>query len=120
MDKIYVDNLEFFAYHGVFDYEKENGQPFIVSLVLELDLAPAGNSDDLELTANYGRIYEIAADITLNNKFDLIETLAERICAEVLREFSQIKAVTVRVDKPKAPGRDGAFHAGVEIRREQP
>lgn len=119
MDKIFVNNLEFFAYHGYFDYEKEQGQPFIVSLTLETDLSSAGQTDDLERTANYGRVYEIAADITLNNKFDLIETLAERISSQVLSEFPRVAAVTVRVDKPKAPGRDGGFHAAVEIRREQ-
>ncbi|MDO4542486.1 MAG: dihydroneopterin aldolase [Bacillota bacterium] len=119
MDKIYVNNLEFFAYHGYFDFEKENGQPFIISLVLETDLSTAGETDDLDQTVDYGSIYNIAADVTLNNKFDLIETLAERISQRVLLEASKVSAVTVRVDKPKAPGKDGAFHAAVEIRRER-
>lgn len=119
MDKIYVSNLEFFAYHGYFQHEKENGQPFIVSLVLETDLSSAGQTDDLELTVDYGKVYDITADITLNNKFDLIETLAQRISTKVLASFPRVAAVTVRVDKPQAPGKDGAFPAAVEIRREQ-
>ena len=110
MDKIYLNDLEFYAYHGVFDFEKEEGQTFFVSLVLEMDLAPAGTSD--------GTIYDIVAEITLNHKYDLIETLAERIAAAVLEEFPKVAAVTVRVDKPKAPG-SVKFHAAVEIRREQ-
>ncbi len=119
MDKIYLEDLEFYAYHGFFDFEKKEGQSFFVSLILEMDLAPAGTSDDLELTANYGAVYDIVADITLNNQFDLIETLAERIAAAVLKEFPKVESVTVRVDKPKAPG-SVRFHAAVEIRREQP
>ncbi len=118
MDKIYLNDLEFYAYHGVFDFEKEEGQTFFVSLVLEMDLAPAGTSDDLNQTANYGTIYDIVAEITLSHKYDLIETLAERIAAAVLEEFPKVAAVTVRVDKPKAPG-SVKFHAAVEIRREQ-
>ncbi|MEG0874363.1 MAG: dihydroneopterin aldolase [Clostridiales bacterium] len=119
MDKIYLNELEFFAYHGFFDFEKKNGQPFMISLILETDLSLAGKSDDLEKTVNYGAVYDVVADITTNNKFDLIETLAERISQSVLMDFSLVNAVTVRVDKPKAPGSDGPFHAAVEIRRER-
>lgn len=119
MDKIFVKDLSFFAYHGVFDHEKENGQTFILNLVLEMDLSSAGKTDDLERTANYGIVYDIVKDVTVNQRFDLIEALAEAISRRVLDAFPRVAAVTVRVDKPMAPGSDGGFHAAVEIRREQ-
>ena len=64
MDKIYLENLEFFAYHGVFDHEKENGQTFFVSVTLDVDLTSAGQTDDLDETVNYGEVYDIIADVT--------------------------------------------------------
>ena len=72
MDKIYLENLEFFAYHGVFEHEKQNGQTFYVTVTLDLDLTEAGISDDLEKTVNYGEVYDVIADVTLNRRFDLI------------------------------------------------
>ena len=119
MDKIYVKDLQFFAYHGVFEEEKKNGQNFIINLVLEMDLSAAGTSDDLARTVNYGTVYDIAKEVTVNQRFDLIETLAETLSQRILREFPRVNAVTVRVDKPLAPGSDGGFHAAVELRREQ-
>lgn len=119
MDKIYLENLEFFAYHGVFEDEKRNGQTFYVSAVLELDLSEAGSTDDLDTTVNYGEVYDIIADTTLNNKFDLIEKLSLTIIERLLSTFERVQAVTVRVDKPKAPGTTCLFPAAVELRRER-
>ncbi|MGM9566902.1 MAG: dihydroneopterin aldolase [Clostridia bacterium] len=119
MDRIYLDHLEFFAYHGVFEHEKENGQTFYVSVTLELDLTAAGVSDDLDQTVNYGEVYDVIADVTLNRRFDLIEKLAYTIIEELLEKFALIHAVKVRVDKPKAPGTTCLFPAAVELRRER-
>lgn len=119
MDKIYLENLEFFAYHGVFDDEKKNGQTFYVSVTLELDLTAAGVSDDLDKTVNYGEVYDLIADVTLNRRFDLIEKLAYTIIEELLRKYAMVNAVKVRVDKPKAPGTTCLFPAAVELRRER-
>lgn len=119
MDKIYLEHLEFFGYHGCFEEEKKNGQTFYVSAVLELDLTDAGKTDDLALTVNYGEVYDIIADVTLNYKFDLIEKLAYEITDRLLSSFQRISAVTVRVDKPKAPGTTCLFPAAVEMRRER-
>ncbi len=116
MDKIYLEQLHFYAYHGVLPQEKEEGQDFYVSLVLDLDLAPAGKSDDLLDTVDYGAVYEMVREITLERRFDLIETLAETIAAAILAAFA-VNKVKVRVDKPKAPGKSAYFPAAVEIER---
>ena len=34
MDEIRIDNLEVYAYHGVYPEENEKGQPFFVNMVL--------------------------------------------------------------------------------------
>ena len=119
MDKIYLDRLEFFAYHGCLAAEKEKGQTFYISVVLEADLTMAAKDDDLQKTVNYGEVYDMVAIIVQNNKFELIETLAYTIIRRLLDSFPAVQAVTVRVDKPNAPGKNGAFPAAVEMRRER-
>lgn len=90
------------GYHGVFDHERRDGQPFVVDLVLHLDLQPAGSTDELVRTAHYGEIAELAHGIIAGTPFDLIEALAESIAAAVLGAFP-VTAVDVTVHKPKAP-----------------
>lgn len=119
MDKIYLEQLEFFAYHGCLEREQEEGQTFYVTVVLELDLTMAAEADDLTKTVHYAEVYDMVADITLNNKFALIEKLAYTIINRILYTFSPVRGVTVRVDKPQAPGSTGPFPAGVELRRER-
>lgn len=56
-DRIVLTGLQFFARHGVHSFEAEQGQVFSVDVELELDLAPAGQSDSLDLTVDYGAVY---------------------------------------------------------------
>ena len=119
MDKIHLDRLPFFAYHGVLAKEKEEGQNFFISLTLEADLTMAAEDDDLSKTIHYGEVYDIVADITLHNSFDLIEKLAYTIIHRLLYTYPALMAVTVRVDKPEAPGTTCKFPAAVELRRER-
>lgn len=103
MDKIYIENLEFRAYHGVFPEEKKLGQKFIVSLELELDTREAALSNNLEKTLHYGLISERVQSIVLEKSYDLLESLAEKIAETLLLEYPLLQGVKVRVDKPQAP-----------------
>lgn len=55
-DEIHIDNLEVYAYHGVFPEENEKGQPFLVNLVLYTDTREAGKKDELTLSTHYGDV----------------------------------------------------------------
>ena len=57
MDKVYVEGMEFYGYHGVFEEENKLGQRFKVDLTAELDLSKAGKTDDLSYTINYAELY---------------------------------------------------------------
>src|SRR3712207_3553491 len=103
MDKIYIENLEFRAYHGVFPEEKKLGQKFIVSLELDLDTREAALKNDLEKTLHYGLISERVESIVLEKSYDLLESLAEKIAETLLLEYPLLQGVKVRVDKPQAP-----------------
>lgn len=117
MDKIIMKNLSFFGRHGVFEEERVYGQKFIVDAILHIDLQKAGASDDLSNTVSYSEIYEIIKDIVENEKFQLIEALAENICSKVLGYNEKIETIELTVKKPDAPV-DGDFDFfGVRIKR---
>lgn len=101
-DTITLSGLSAVGYHGVFEHERRDGQPFIVDVVLHTDIRPAAASDDLADTANYGAVAEEVTALITGPPFNLIETLAERIAARILACFP-VAAVQVRVHKPKAP-----------------
>ena len=116
-DRIELRAMRFIGRHGVLPVEVEQPQPFEVDVVLELDLAPAGERDDLALTVDYGAVFAIARDVVEGPHVELVEALAERIAAAVLEAQPAAGAVTVRVRKPAAPLPGELAWAGVEIRR---
>ncbi len=102
MDCIHLNNMVFYGYHGVLDSEKELGQRFIVDLRLYLDLAPAGQSDDLKHTVNYAEVYSTIKAVVENRRYQLIEALAEALAQQVLAQFP-VEKVAVALRKPGAP-----------------
>lgn len=86
--------------HGVAQFEREVGQPFVVDVSCRIDRP--GAEDDLATTLDYGGLSaEVLAHIE-GESFDLIETLAERIAASCL-DHAIVNEVTVTVHKPRAP-----------------
>ncbi|MBS4175748.1 dihydroneopterin aldolase [Bacillus sp. FJAT-49736] len=117
MDKIYLNELEFYGYHGVLPEENRLGQRFRVSLVLELDLAKAGKSDDLNDTVSYAEIYELCKNIMEGKPYKLLEAAADKIAYSILEQFRMIDQVTVKVIKPDPPIPGHYQSVAVEITR---
>ena len=103
MDRIVIKDLEIYAYHGVLPEEKRNGQNFIISAYLYLDLKNAGVSDDLTKTVNYAQVCEDIREVMLDEKYNLIEADAENICNTILIRYPGVSSVSVTVSKPNAP-----------------
>lgn len=103
MDKIVIKDLEIFAYHGVFPEEKKQGQTFIVTAELYLDLNTAGTEDDLSKTVNYASVCETIEHVMLDEKYDLIEAAAENIASTILLNYELVQSVRVIISKPQAP-----------------
>ena len=99
-DRILLEGMTFHGRHGTLPAERELGQPFVVDVELRLDLRPAGLSDDLEKTVDYGEVHRMARGIVEGEPVGLTETLAERISAAVLENFPVVESVRVRVAKP--------------------
>ena len=116
-DRIELRAMGFSGLHGVLPIEAEQAQPFEVDVVLELDLAAAGTTDDLDRTVDYGTAFAAARDVVEGPHVALLETLAERIAARVLGQHSRVAAVTVRVRKMEPPLPGDLRWAGIEIRR---
>ena len=76
LDKIYLNELEFYGYHGVLEEEKRLGQRFRINVVLEMNLRKAGETDDLNETISYAEVYTVCKEIAEGKSYDLIEALA--------------------------------------------
>jgi len=117
VDKIYVNKMEFYGYHGVFPEETKLGQRFIVDLVVITDLTAAGESDDLNESINYGELYRVCKEIVEGQPYKLVESVAERIASTCLREFPKAESVKVKVIKPDPPIPGHYDSVAVEITR---
>lgn len=102
MDQIRLTGVRAVGKHGVLDFEHERAQTFVVDATLFLDLAPAGHSDDLHDTVDYGAIAKGIVAIIEGDHVDLIEKLADRIASMIL-EYPAVARTQVTVHKPSAP-----------------
>lgn len=117
MDRIIVKGLRLFAYHGVNEEEKQNGQDFVIDLTAELDLSNPCETDSLDDTVSYAKIIKTVRRVFTAEKYDLIEKCAGVIADAVLAEYPELTAVTVKVMKPDAPISADFGYVAVEITR---
>ncbi|MFG2681839.1 dihydroneopterin aldolase [Streptomyces sp. NPDC048392] len=102
MDRVALRGLKARGHHGVFPREREDGQTFLVDIVLGLDTRPAAADDDLAKTVHYGIVAEEVVAVVGGEPVNLVETLAERI-AQVCLKHEGVEEVEVCVHKPDAP-----------------
>ena len=102
VDRIVLSGLRIRGHHGVYEHERRDGQDFVVDVTVWLDLATAGDSDDLADTLDYGALARRVAAIVAGPPANLIETVAVRVADEVLTDV-RVAAVEVTLHKPQAP-----------------
>jgi 7,8-dihydroneopterin aldolase/epimerase/oxygenase len=112
---IRIHNAVFYAYHGVLTDEQNLGGKFDVDVDLHCDLTRGARSDHLQDTVNYERVYDCIRSLVLDKKHFLLESLAGSIGKGILKNFTKVLSVTVRVRKPGAPVRGVIDHVEVEI-----
>lgn len=117
MDKIYVNKMEFYGYHGVLPEETRLGQKFIVDLIVGSNLKKAGLTDSLEESISYVDLYQVCKDVVEGKPYKLIEAVAEKIAQEILRKFDKAAVVTVKLIKPNPPIPGHYEFVAVEITR---
>lgn len=102
IDELSVTGIECFGHHGVFDFERREGQVFVVDLTLGIDTRPAAASDALADTVHYGELVDAVKAAVERDPVDLIEKLAQRI-ADVALTDPRVHWVKVTLHKPDAP-----------------
>lgn len=117
MDKIIIEDLEVYAYHGVAPEEKALGQMFLVCLELGVNLEDAAREDRLGMTVSYSRVCDTVEEILGKKKYDLIEAAALAIIQGIFERYSNIGRVKVLLKKPWAPMGRHLKYAAVEMER---
>jgi dihydroneopterin aldolase len=118
-DRIEVRGLRVVATHGALPHERELAQPFELDLDLELDAAPAGASDRLADTVDYGVAVSRAAGVVRDTSFLLLEGLAQAVAETVLGLDARVHRVQVAVRKLRPPIGEDLASVGVRVTRER-
>ena len=114
LNKIAVEGMRIYAYHGCLEEEAKIGGHYIVDVYLETDFMKAAKTDDLTLTADYCTVYEIAKrEMDIRSK--LIEQVADRIHGHLIKTFPSVKKARVRVTKLNPPMNGNVDKVYVEI-----
>jgi len=97
--------MTFYAYHGVAAAERETGRRYEVDCEIETDISKAAATDNLDDATNYVKVYDIVEHFLKEHRFNLLETLAEKLRIEILK-LTAARKVTIRVRKriPPVPG----------------
>ena len=117
-DRIAIRGLTAYAHHGVYAFERRQGQTFRCDAVLEVDTAPAAQEDDLQRTVNYAELAQRLYTALSTEPVDLLETLAQRL-ADVCLVYDLVQAVEITVHKPEADLGVPFDDVTVTIRRER-
>ncbi len=108
-------NMTFYGFHGASAAEKETGRRFEVDCEIAFDADKAVSTDSLENTINYTDVYRIIEDLMENSRYNLVETLAEKIADKIFSSFA-IERLKLKVRKrnPPVPGNIDAFEVETE------
>ena len=103
LDRIFLHGIEATGWHGVLDFERREGQRFIVDVGWWIDTRAAVQSDKLGATLCYKDLHEVVTGVIVGQPYNLIETLADRVVAALFESFPEVAKVEVTVHKPDAP-----------------
>lgn len=110
-----MDDMRFYAYHGVMEQERRVGGEYSVSLTVEADMTEAARTDDVADTVNYAELYALVGhEMAIPSK--LLEHVAARIGQHAIETFDRITAVTVKVTKLNPPMGADCKGAAVELK----
>lgn len=112
---LFIDNLEVFANHGLFEEENKLGQKFIFDIECELNYKKAMFSDEMTDSISYADIAEVVVKTATTNTFNLLERLAGEILQNIFTEFPKIENINLKINKPGAPIKYHFEKCGVEV-----
>jgi dihydroneopterin aldolase len=116
-DRIEIRDLRVVGRHGVLSEEKTRAQPFSLDIVAWVDMGPAQRSDDLADTVDYGALAQMAADVVVQQSYQLLEALAGNLADALLGTDARLQAVEVTVRKLRPPLALDVASTGVRVQR---
>ncbi|NLI72272.1 MAG: dihydroneopterin aldolase [Bacteroidales bacterium] len=118
MSKISLQNMKFHAYHGCLDFEKRDGNTFLVSVEMELDTSFAEETDNLKDTLNYQEVYDVIKR-EMEIPSNLIEHVGRRILNAIKESFPEIKSLKVKLSKLNPPLGGDVESVSIELETEK-
>ena len=103
MATIRIRNMMFYGFHGIYEYEREQGQKFFVDVSVETKDNHAAETDKAEDDVNSATVYSIVRDVVENKRFTLLQTLATEVDRQILQAFPQAGNATTLIRKPSVP-----------------
>ena len=103
MAKVRIHNMMFYGFHGVYEYEREQGQKFYVDVEVETKNDDMAATDDIKDGVDPASVYDIVKDVVENKRFQLLGALSAHVGDKLLAKYPHFQAVTVRIRKPSVP-----------------
>lgn len=116
VDKIFIKNLQVETVIGIYDWEKKIRQTISLDIEMATDIRKAADSDDIADTVNYKSLSKRLVAYISASRFELVETLAEKVAEIILNEF-EVKDVRIVLHKPGALS--DADDVGIIINRQR-
>lgn len=102
MNKILVEGIKLYAYHGCMEEEGKIGGNYIVDVTMETDFSEAAAMDDLTKTIDYVAVYNIVKK-QMAIRSMLIEHVGKRIIDELKKELQGLIKVDLKITKLNPP-----------------
>ena len=116
MVRIELSGLKFFAYHGLYGHERENGSWFKVDISFDCEAKNAIENDEIEGTVNYEEIYKIVKE-EINISSRLIEHVAGRIHNRIIKDIKGVSKLTTKFYKLEAPLGGPLDHVSITLQQ---
>ena len=118
-DQILIDGFRVLANCGAYELERSNLQPFKIALEINYDQTLPGKSDDLNDAVDYEPICNVISNLAKNEKYSLLEKMAQRIIEEIFLLNQKIEQVTITLTKVRPPLQNDVNSVSVKIMRER-
>jgi len=102
MDFLTLNQMQFHAYHGVFEQERIVGNTYFIDLKIGADFSKACKTDQLEDTINYASVFHEIQEV-MKSPCSLIEHVAENICLRLKSSFKEIQSIEIKLTKQNPP-----------------
>ena len=93
----------FYGFHGMYEYEREQGQKFFIDIEINFDEANVVASDDVKDDVDPAVVYDLVKDATENKRFQMLTALSAHIGDKLLKKFPHFTSVTAKIRKPSVP-----------------